>query len=791
MAKEQEKSHAEFVALVEQALTLPPAARLEWLEERAPKSAYTDVGRMLALAQANSIQADGWPTSSVDLLGQRVGAYRLTARLGEGGAGQVYRAERCDGQFEQTVAIKVLTAQAPSATVTAQFEYERQLLASLHHPNIAALLGGGTEDNLHYAVMEFIDGVPLHQYLTEQRPDAHRIVNLFISICHAIQSAHEALVVHRDIKPQNILIAQDGQPKLVDFGIARRLSTSDPASATILAAMTPEYASPEQLRGDPLTTATDIYSLGVVLYEALCGSLPFNVQGQSAASHLKRLEETAVVPPSLKMAAGAAHQRDLDAVVIKALVADTDGRYRSADALARDLRCVLEGKPVAAKAPSAFYRLRRLVSRHRTAAAGIGLALVAVIGGLGATLWQASVARVQTDAARQQLQRAEVVSAYLGDVLAGGGDPWTLPSRRGNADASVSETLDTVESSLEAALENYPDVRIEFMTRLSEAYLYLNRGERAAELMYEAIDVADERLPALSPLRVDVRYHLGSAFLDEDMYAESLEMMIAALAVSQAQGTLGNLRWIYIMTEMALAYSGTGNFERALAVHLEAEARWFELAGDEPMPAWAEGFQSRAYFEFALGDLAAAQRSLDQAQRAIRQFPDQTRIARSGVFALEGRVAYHSKQPERARQAFLSAVQAAREEFTDYGDGYPLLATGSQLAIVQCESGQLEAPAQLLDELAELLPQHLLFGDGWIYHQARAECANASGDFSAALEHAAEAERLGRAWPYLLAHVARRQRTAAQAYAGLGDQARARRAAEASRALYAAWLKER
>ncbi len=211
-------------------------------------------------------------------VGRRIGAYTILEEIGHGGMGEVYRADRADGQYEKEVAIKLVRGGYDTATVLERFRHERQILASLDHPNIARLLDGGTTDEgIPYLVMELIEGTPIDQYCSAQHLTVTERLRLFLQVCSAVQYAHQRLVIHRDIKPGNILVTRDGVPKLLDFGIAKILDPLSSSETTVAGPMTPEYASPEQIRNEPITTATDVYSLGVVLYKLVTGRSPYPV----------------------------------------------------------------------------------------------------------------------------------------------------------------------------------------------------------------------------------------------------------------------------------------------------------------------------------------------------------------------------------------------------------------------------------------------------------------------------------------------------------------------------------
>ena len=337
------------------------------------------------------------------LEGTLVGPYRLRALLGRGGMGEVWEAERADGQFEQIVALKLLKRGMDSAAVLTRFLRERQILARLEHPNIARLLDGGVAaDGRPYLVLERVAGEPIQHWCRRRNSPVEERLRLMIAVCEAVDAAHRSLIVHRDLKPSNILVDTDGRVKLLDFGIAKLLTGGEESEAdrTRLEerVLTPAYAAPEQILGQPVTTATDVYALGVVLYELLAGQLPHRRDTGSALALAEEVErETLVRPSRIAAASGDARQLagDLDTIVLKALAREPGRRYGGAAALADDLRRHLEGRPVLARPDRLGYRVGKFVGRHRVVVGAAALVLVALIGGIAVSLWQARIARLE------------------------------------------------------------------------------------------------------------------------------------------------------------------------------------------------------------------------------------------------------------------------------------------------------------------------------------------------------------------------------------------------------------
>ncbi|MBX9599797.1 MAG: protein kinase [Bryobacteraceae bacterium] len=331
-------------------------------------------------------------------IGQRIGNYRLIREIGRGGMGAVYQAIRADDEFLQSVAIKLLQRGLEDDFLLARFRAERQILATLQHPNIAQLLDGGTaSDGRPYLVIEYIEGEPLLPYCRKRNLNIRERLELFRSVCSAVHYAHQKLVIHRDIKPGNVLVNGEGVPKLLDFGIAKLLAPEliageMPKTLTDVRLMTPGYASPEQIRGELLTTSTDVYSLGVVLYELLSDQRPFPLEGKSSHELELAVCSTEARPPSSAASDETLRKQiggELDTIVLMAMHKEPERRYPSAQALADDLLRYLRGEPVSARKDTLLYRTGKLIRRNPLAFATLALLIVSLIGGMATTLYQA------------------------------------------------------------------------------------------------------------------------------------------------------------------------------------------------------------------------------------------------------------------------------------------------------------------------------------------------------------------------------------------------------------------
>ncbi|HEX8148054.1 MAG TPA: protein kinase [Pyrinomonadaceae bacterium] len=384
--------------------------------------------------------------ASTTLAGRHVGPYRIERALGRGGMGAVFLARRADDEYEKQVAVKLIHGGLGDRLVTQRFLGERQILADLDHPNIARLVdGGATEDGTPYLVLDYIEGLPLDVFCDSRGLSTEARLRLFCEVCGAVQHAHRNLVVHRDIKPSNILVTPDGTPKLLDFGIAKLLDPvgAHTRTATAARALTPQYASPEQVRGESITTASDIYSLGVLLYELLTGRHPYSFKTLLPTEVERVICETApekpsavvtrpaerhgeggaagkLTPESVGRARGERPEElrrrlkgDLDAIVLMAVRKEPQRRYASVAQLADDIRRHLEGRPVLAHADTISYRAAKFVRRHKAGAAAAAVVLLTLVSGVVATAWQAKRATEQRDRAQRRFEDVRKLSTSL------------------------------------------------------------------------------------------------------------------------------------------------------------------------------------------------------------------------------------------------------------------------------------------------------------------------------------------------------------------------------------------
>jgi non-specific serine/threonine protein kinase/serine/threonine-protein kinase len=406
MAVSSHERFQQLAVLFREAVLLPPGPEREaWLESKCGDDAglREQVVRLLASDAAVRQHASSAPSRL-----PRFGIYQARELIGAGGMGAVYLASREDGEVRQQVAIKAIASAFHSPLLEERLRRERQILAELHHPNIAAFLGGGlTDDGFSYLVMEYVEGERIDSWCDSRHLPIDGRLRLFLKVCAAVSFAHQRLIVHRDLKPDNVLVTPEGEPKLLDFGIAHTLAADGSTTqGTSKLFFTPLYASPEVLRNQPATVGADVYSLGVLLYQLLKGGFPFRQNDATAAEIIHSALSTDASPLSAGVTKESAAARaqtttglgrllrgDLEAIVCKALARSPADRYASVEQFADDIRRHIEGHPVQAAAAGRFYRARKFVSRHKSVVATVSLVTLSLVAGLLATLWQARVAQ--------------------------------------------------------------------------------------------------------------------------------------------------------------------------------------------------------------------------------------------------------------------------------------------------------------------------------------------------------------------------------------------------------------
>jgi serine/threonine protein kinase len=609
--------------------------------------------------------------------GQKIGNYEVVREIGRGGMGRVYLALRSD-DFQKSVAIKFLDSSSGSRSVLERFYRERQILAGLDHPNIARLLDGGTTDGKPYLVMDYIEGLPINEYCDHHRLSIEQRLRLFLPVCEAVQYAHRNLIVHRDLKPSNILITPDGIPKLLDFGIAKLLSAEAVAITVLTRAeghpMTPGYASPEQLLGSPITTATDVYSLGVVLYELLTGHKPFgsktstigelykmaqerrkptrpSVAAESAEWATSDGQQAAVTPAEIGKARNTQPERlrralmgDLDNILLRALHSEVERRYFSVDHFAEDIRRHLEGLPVRARRDTLGYRATKFVKRNPALTLIASALVLTLLAGICTTEWQARVA--QAERARAERRFAEVRNLAHSVIFEIHGAIQSLPGstraqkllvERASAylDSLAAESVDDTSLQLElaSAYSKLGDIQwARYYAHLGDREGALRSQQKAFEIRRALLTAhPDNReaklglarsylllgdlMIARGQVREALEYYRHSLDIRAERVHESPNDEAAekdlAIAYQRVGDTLGNADFGNL-GDLAEAQS---NFQKMQQINLQ-------MAAKEPMNLQYRqdlgiGFEKLARIRSAMGDWSGSLDFLRQEQEAF------------------------------------------------------------------------------------------------------------------------------------------------------------------------------
>ncbi len=676
-----------------------------------------------------SVESGAKPGAEDPDLGRRVGAYRIERRIAAGGMGVVYLAARED-DFEQRVALKLVRRSRgpgdlpPAVEVLRRFLAERQILAHLEHPNIARILDGGTTDDaLPFFVMEYVEGRPIDGYCEQHELPLTRRLELFRTVCEAVHFAHQNLVVDRDLKPDNILVTPAGVPKLLDFGIAKILAPEPGPDSREGRLMTPDYASPEQILGQPITTASDVYSLGVLLYLLVAGRHPFRLDGLGELQRAQQIlgEEpppasTTAQPPLRRRFAG-----DVDAIIRKAMAREPQERYPSALQLAEDVERHLGDLPVAARSGNWLYRTRKLVRRHRLATA---FAVILTALAIAVTvLWRQAVdQRRQAEIARRSAER---VSTFLGDLFQSA-DPDTA---RGE-NLTVREALDQGRERLAGELTEEPEIRAELLAVLGTVYNNLALYGEAREVKEEALrsrraaDPVNRQALATALNNLGrLEYDLGDYVAAETRFREALELWLE----------LGDEAWaVYALRNLAATQMHYGEYGKALELHDQALELQRGLHGPDD-PEIATSLYSLGALHRVRGEPAEAERHLRRARVVFASNfgPKHTRVA--AVDNSLGRVLLALGRLPEARE-HLERALAVRLELL--GEDHVQVANSRKsLANLLLAQGDAEGAARTAEAAYATLRQKRPEGD-WM----TAEAGSVWGSCLVALGRFGEAE---------------------------------------------------
>lgn len=585
-----------------------PALRREIERLLVALDASDDFLEVLDVGRATGLLRDAAPEE----VGLRIGPYRVVRELGRGGMGTVYLAERADGEFEQSVALKLVRHGIDHALVRERFRHERQILARLEHPNVARLLDGGTDSlGRPYFAMEYVDGQPVTDSCRDRSLDLRGRLQLIIEIAEAVRHAHQNLVVHRDLKPSNILVTAAGRVKLLDFGIARLLepgADTDPAATTRfgVAALTPEYASPEQIRGQVVTTATDVHALGMLLYELITDRHPFTGDDErpSRVEMERRILEVEPLRPSVRArAVGRRVPRELDWIILTALRKDPERRYSTVDAFLRDLRDHLAGLPIAAGPETLSYRAGRLLARHRRLVTVGVLALMAAVA--AATFHTVRIGN-ERDRARAEAERAEEISHLLVSLFEAS-DPW---SPGGGTALTADQLLERGRMRIETELASRPQLQARLFGVLGGIQRRLGGFDVAESLLTRSLRLYVVHEPGDRAASADARSALAQLYVDRGQYARARPLFERAIEDARAVRDRDDLHLASIRNSFGAMLYFAGEHTSAIE-QLEEARRARTVRGAESELAYTLNDLGLAMIE--LGHYARAESLLTEA----------------------------------------------------------------------------------------------------------------------------------------------------------------------------------
>ncbi len=550
--------------------------------------------------------------SKSSLVGQKIGIYQITQEIGFGGMGAVYLAKRVDEKFEQKVAIKMLRREFNTEKIRRRFRQERKMQAALVHPNIASLIDAGTtDDGVPYLVMEYVEGVRIDKFCSENKLNLNERLKLFNKVCEAVSFAHRNLIIHRDIKPSNIIVTNVGEPKLLDFGISKLIDNGDETTKTItkLGAMTPEYASPEQIKGESVTTATDIYSLGVVLFKVLTGTMPFDTENKSDAkifseitnSKPKKPSEATLNNPKSKIQNPKSLKGDLDNIILKSLRKEPERRYRSVEQFAADIRRFMDGLPVTARPSTFSYRASKFYNRNKISVLAGLLILLSLITGITVAFWQANKARKQarisaesqrlaeieskranaeTHKANTEKEKAEKISQFMAKVISYANPRWYAEGAKFKGDAKVIEVLDDLTNKIDTEFAGQPDIQAELHHKFSEVYNGRGKKEpREKQLFHakQALQLRKQFYGVKHELIAKDMYYLCAALKTADKPDHEKIAKISAEAIEMMRETNpNNLNLPYMLQDYSIALimpydtKTKENYEKSHKFYLQA-----------------------------------------------------------------------------------------------------------------------------------------------------------------------------------------------------------------------------
>jgi serine/threonine protein kinase len=785
--------HAALVGeLFKLATECSPQDRESFLEERCaynPKLRAEVESLLQAYERAESfmdrpavhLAAETWVHASAFAPGEIIANYEIVSLIGKGGMGEVYLVQ--DRQLRRRVALKLVRRGMDTEDVVRRFHHEQQLLASLNHPNIAQLYGAGvTPDGIPFFALEHVDGTRIDDYCREKDSSIQQRLELFTKVCAAVHYAHQHLVVHRDIKPSNILVTPEGEPKLLDFGIGKLLDAVTNAAPeqtiTLQRALTPEYASPEHVRGEPITTASDVYSLGVLLYELLTGAKPYKIDNRTPIEIARVITEREPTKPSAAINNQKSEIRnqksvrgDLDNIVLMAMRKEPQRRYSSVAQFSADIRRHLEGLPVQARKDTFGYRSSKFIRRHRIGVATAVIVAAAIIGGLAVSIRQARVAQ-------REKTKAEAVSNFLQEMLSTASPGASV---RGKDKVTVKEVLDKASRDLGSEnLSSQPEVKAELLRVIGSCYFDLGQydlaeqnlrsaaqlqsriyGENALETLKTLIVLAGVWLDKGEIVKGDEFYaktipilrseqkkgRISADYLMEALYNYGLTRRLLSdpkegerllredLALSSQASPSARAHLDIAESVLTLTLCDQGKFaeaEKTVRAQLES---FRDREGDVSNPAVAVALGSLGLAVMEQDKLAEAEQTLREAEAIYRKTNDPSYMALGNDLRLLAEVLYREGNYAEAESKINETLRIYR---TSSGPGYTNYPTALTIqGLIYCNTGRVAEAEALLREAVQIRSQSVPAG-----HFLKAIAIGALGEFLTGQNRFAEAEPL-------------------------------------------------
>ena len=696
------------------------------------------------------------------LIGRNVGAYIIKDKVGEGGMGSVYRAERSDGFFDHQVAIKVIRSGQATPENVRRFERERSILAGLNHPGIAQLFDGGiTEQGTPYLIMEYIEGIPVDEYCKQNNLTLHQKVELFKKVLQAVQHAHENLVIHRDLKPGNILVTGDEQIKILDFGISKLVEDSDsdnlPNTLTQTRVLTPKYAAPEQVREQSISTATDLYALGTIFYELLTGNHPLGLKDQSYYKTQKLILEQHPIPPSNNISnyssiKGRQLRGDLTAILLKSLSKEPDQRYRTANHFLYDLNHYQQDMPISARPHSIKYRSYKFWGRHKYVITAIASFIALII--IFASIYTSRITKERNNA-QLEAQKATQIKNLLSDIL-----QQSSPFAQPNRDITLAKVLDRGSQKIQQSLNDQPQIKAELLGLIGDNYTSLGNFSKGEKLVKQSIDLyKPSQLKSARRTYINnldrmgrIYYRTGRFEEAESVYLEALELIKREYGTDSnyASSFYGSLASVYrekgnlLKTEafygkaltladstqkaniavaldnLAIAYRDQRMFKKAISLHKQSLKLQLQMHANLH-PNVASAYNNLAFTYQQSGNFPKAD-SLHQIALSMRRklFPPDHHHIASSVIRL-GLLKIKQMHTQEAEKLLKEGYDILRKKLP--ADHWQVISAKGGLAVSRAMQGEFAENVPIVVDAYESFVKK--FGaDDWRSHEAAKALSN-------------------------------------------------------------------